>query len=105
MIGVADQRHVTSHYFYITFLITYLCSYVLIQSICFFQGTAEVVFARKVDALAAVKRYNDVQLDGKPMKIEIVGTNTEKPAAITRISRGGFQNSNRVSRRFAAFLV
>ncbi|PKA48547.1 29 kDa ribonucleoprotein B, chloroplastic [Apostasia shenzhenica] len=56
------------------------------------KGTAEVVFARKVDALAAVKRYNNVQLDGKPMKIEIVGTNVEKPAAVTRVSGGGFGN-------------
>ncbi|KAK4772003.1 hypothetical protein SAY86_013778 [Trapa natans] len=44
------------------------------------KGTAEVVFTRRVDALAAVKRYNNVQLDGKPMKIEIVGTNIAAPA-------------------------
>eukprot|EP00898_Chlorokybus_atmophyticus_P004005 jgi/Chlat1/4605/Chrsp290S04338 len=43
------------------------------------KGTAEVVFARKADGLAAMKRYNNVLLDGKPMKIEIVGTNL--PAA------------------------
>ena len=30
--------------------------------------------------MAAVKRYNDVQLDGKLMKIEIVGTNLSAPA-------------------------
>ncbi|GMJ08968.1 hypothetical protein like AT5G59950 [Hibiscus trionum] len=45
------------------------------------KGTAEVVFSRKADAMAAVKRYNNVQLDGKPMKIEIVGTNIATPAA------------------------
>ncbi|KAF3551515.1 hypothetical protein DY000_02000084 [Brassica cretica] len=44
------------------------------------KGTAEVVFSRRGDALAAVKRYNDVQLDGKLMKIEIVGTNLSAPA-------------------------
>ncbi|OWM84054.1 hypothetical protein CDL15_Pgr009301 [Punica granatum] len=45
------------------------------------KGTAEVVFSQRVDAIAAVKRYNNVQLDGKPMKIEIVGTNIVTPAA------------------------
>ncbi|KAG4974042.1 hypothetical protein AAZX31_11G137800 [Glycine max] len=43
------------------------------------KGTAEVVFSRRADAVAAVKRYNNVQLDGKPMKIEIVGTNISTP--------------------------
>ncbi|EMS59276.1 THO complex subunit 4-A [Triticum urartu] len=43
------------------------------------KGTAEVIFSRKSDALAALKRYNNVQLDGKPMKIEVIGTNIEAP--------------------------
>ncbi|XP_039807100.1 THO complex subunit 4B-like isoform X3 [Panicum virgatum] len=47
------------------------------------KGTAEVVFSRRSDAVAAVKRYNNVQLDGKPMKIEIIGTNIEAPAPPT----------------------
>ncbi|XP_057501089.1 THO complex subunit 4D-like [Actinidia eriantha] len=45
------------------------------------NGSAEVVFARRSDAFQALKRYNNVQLDGKPMKIEIIGTNSEIPAS------------------------
>lgn len=45
------------------------------------KGTAEVVFSRQKDAEVAVKKYSNVQLDGKPMKIEIVGTNTPTAAA------------------------
>ncbi|KAK0595733.1 hypothetical protein LWI29_009496 [Acer saccharum] len=43
------------------------------------SGSAEVVYTRKSDAFAALKRYNNVLLDGKPMKIEVVGTNAEMP--------------------------
>lgn len=45
------------------------------------KGTAEVVYSRRGDAIAAVKKYNDVQLDGKPMKIEIVGNNLQAASA------------------------
>lgn len=31
--------------------------------------------------MAAIKRYNNVQLDGKPMKLELVGTNIPAPGA------------------------
>lgn len=40
-----------------------------------------MVYARRSDAIAAVKRYNNVQLDGKPMKIEIIGNNLGLPIA------------------------
>ncbi|AES96828.2 RNA recognition motif protein [Medicago truncatula] len=43
------------------------------------KGSAEVVYNRRSDAFTALKRYNNVLLDGKPMKIEIVGTNSELP--------------------------
>ncbi|RZC61229.1 hypothetical protein C5167_023002 [Papaver somniferum] len=49
------------------------------------NGSAEVVFNRKADGLTAMKRYNNVQLDGKAMKIEIIGTSLAAPVS-TRIS-------------------
>lgn len=64
-----------------------------------FQGTAEVVFTRRADAMAAVKKYNDVQLDGKPMKIEIIGRNIVTPAAAPPTTNGVYGNQNGVSRR------
>ena len=34
-----------------------------------------MVFSRKADGVAALKRYSNVQLDGKAMTIELIGTN------------------------------
>ncbi|XP_077212740.1 THO complex subunit 4A-like [Tasmannia lanceolata] len=62
------------------------------------KGTAEVVFSRRPDAVAAVKRYNNVQLDGKPMKIEIVGTNVVTPAAVPQVTNGILGNPNGIPR-------
>lgn len=45
------------------------------------KGTAEVVYSRRQDAVIALKRYNNVLLDGKPMKIELIGTNLLPPVA------------------------
>ena len=70
------------------------------------QGTAEVVFSRRSDAVAAVKRYNNVQLDGKPMKIEIIGTNIEAPPMATFSFNPPSGNFNGPFRRLvASFLV
>ncbi|CAK9176487.1 unnamed protein product [Ilex paraguariensis] len=52
------------------------------------KGTAEVVFARQSDALAAVKRYNNLQLDGKPIKIELVGINLVTPPSVPPTTNG-----------------
>ncbi|CAN0897424.1 THO complex subunit 4C [Linum grandiflorum] len=43
------------------------------------SGSAEVVYTRRSDAFAALKKYNNVLLDGKPMKLEVVGANTDAP--------------------------
>ncbi|KAL7192651.1 hypothetical protein ACSBR2_024468 [Camellia fascicularis] len=58
------------------------------------SGSAEVVFARRSDAFQALKRYNNVQLDGKPMRIEIIGTNSEV-AVSARVNVVGGVNGRR----------
>ncbi|XP_066371395.1 THO complex subunit 4D-like [Miscanthus floridulus] len=50
-------------------------------------GSAEVIFTRRSEALAALKRYNNVRLDGKAMKIEVIGADLGlSAAAAPRIS-------------------
>ncbi|KAK3039313.1 hypothetical protein RJ639_028713 [Escallonia herrerae] len=58
------------------------------------SGSAEVLFARRSDAFQALKRYNNVQLDGKPMKIEIVGANSDVPVS-ARVNVVGGVNGRR----------
>ncbi|KVI03114.1 Nucleotide-binding, alpha-beta plait [Cynara cardunculus var. scolymus] len=58
------------------------------------NGTAEVMFARRSDAFQALNRYNNVQLDGKPMKIEIVGSKSEVPLS-PRVNVVGGVNGHR----------
>jgi len=42
-------------------------------------GTWEVVFVKREYFETAVKQYNNVKLDGEPLKLEIVGTNLAIP--------------------------
>ncbi|XP_028081966.1 THO complex subunit 4A-like isoform X2 [Camellia sinensis] len=58
------------------------------------KGTAEVVFSRRKNAEEAVKRYNNVQLDGKPMKIDTVGTNITTSAAPPPSTNGMYGDQN-----------
>ncbi|XP_062190303.1 THO complex subunit 4A-like [Phragmites australis] len=60
------------------------------------MGTAEVVFARKVDALDAIKRYNGVLLDGKPMVIELIGNNAEPIPMVPLIHNRPLQNYSEI---------
>nr|GEU89997.1 THO complex subunit 4A [Tanacetum cinerariifolium] len=62
------------------------------------KGTAEVVYVRHPDAVAAMKRYNNVQLDGKPMRLELVGVNIATPAPIPPMHMGILGNPVNTSR-------
>ena len=53
-----------------------------------------MVYTRRSDAFAALKRYNNVLLDGKPIKIEIVGANEGMPIS-ARVNVTGVQGRNK----------
>nr|KAJ0225803.1 hypothetical protein LSAT_V11C100032480 [Lactuca sativa] len=44
-----------------------------------FRNRNEVMFTRISDAFQAFEHYNNIQLDEKPMKIEIVGSKSDIP--------------------------
>eukprot|EP01134_Creolimax_fragrantissima_P004111 CFRG4111T1 len=53
-------------------------------------GTAEVIFQRAEDAVRAQRQYNGLQLDGRPLRIELVGDDINKQASIVnRIAPSG----------------
>ncbi|PWA55587.1 Nucleotide-binding, alpha-beta plait [Artemisia annua] len=72
----------------------YICFSILDPGLFTFLGSAEVLFARRSDAFQALKRYNNVQLDGRPMKIEIEGSKPEIPIS-ARVNVVGGLNGQR----------
>jgi len=55
-------------------------------------GSAEVLFDRKSDAIKGMKQYNGVPLDGKPMRIEIAGSEKDlfqQRSSYVPMRRGG----------------
>merc|ERR1719188_1637542 len=55
-------------------------------------GTAEVTFDRRGDAMKALKQYNGVPLDGRPMRIEMAGAEAEVEP-LRRPMGGGIRKS------------
>merc|ERR1719197_2256849 len=56
-------------------------------------GTAEVTFDRRGDAMKALKQYNGVPLDGRPMRIEMAGAGVESNMEVRRPMGGGVRKS------------